>query len=57
MAGNTAPYCGVCVCVCACLRTPGIYHIRGDQMSPQGYKSYRMKFFENLKMQKVSCEG
>ncbi len=23
----------------------------------QAYKSHRMKFFENLKMQNVSCEG
>ncbi len=39
MAGNIVPYCGVCVHVCACVRTPGIYHIRGDQISPQEYKS------------------
>ncbi len=26
-------------------------------MGKQAYKSHRMKFFENLKMQKVSCEA
>ncbi len=63
----------MCVCVCVCVaqvyRTlwgteMAIFKILVlvgtfffAALRKQAYKSYRMKFFENLKMHKVFCKG
>ncbi len=56
----------VCVCVCACLC--GLWHgyykknviyenIFSVPIIQKAYKSYRMSFFAQVKMHKVSCKG
>ncbi len=51
------------VCVCLFLYTVGDLNLNTRRLmgtcvtGKQAYKSHRMKFFENLKMQNVSCEG
>ncbi len=51
----------LCVCVrervCVCVQ---VYRLKthGDSCTgTKAYKSYRIRFFEKVKMQEVSCEG
>ncbi len=65
----SACVCGGGVCVCVCVQVyiswwglkPEYTQTHGDSfkvlMGTKAYKSYRMSFFEKVKMQKVSCKG